>query len=305
MFARTIFQASLCLALSGSISLIGLPVRAQEAAEPGAVDVVNLKNGGMIRGTILELLPNESVTIESAATGERKTFPWDEVASVERAGQTGGEAGPPLEAPPPVAEPVDVGPRVFVETSRPADVKLFEVTGEMVATGVVSGGGTATMHGIQYRTVCTAPCGVAVDGSRGQPFFFGGSGVTASNRFSLAGYSGDVVARVKPGRPGLRVGGLVAMVLGASGLVVGGTLFAFAKPTPQLEFDDMGNIIDSPEPEPNYVPAVAALVGGLALLGGGIAMFILGKTRFELQPRGMALGRRVRVHAGAGLTARF
>jgi hypothetical protein len=51
--------------------------------------------------------------------------------------------------------------------------------------------------------VCVAPCDLVVDGSRGQSFFFDGKRVTKSKEFSLSEYRGDVVARVRPGRPGL------------------------------------------------------------------------------------------------------
>src|SRR5688500_7843319 len=56
------------------------------ASEPEAVapkaegkDVVRLKNGGLVRGTIVELLPGESVTI-TTALGKTREFAMSEVS---------------------------------------------------------------------------------------------------------------------------------------------------------------------------------------------------------------------------------
>ena len=283
--------------LCATLALSGTPALARA---PAAEDMVNLKNGGIIRGKILELIPDESVTIESAATGERRTYPWSDVAGVERGSQA--DAPPQAEAPPP-ERPRARGSRIHIETTRDAPVQLFEVTGETIATGYVSGGGTVAMRGITYRSVCRAPCDQPVDGSNGQPFFFGGDGVTGSRRFTLTYYSGDVLATVKPGRPGLRVGGLLAMSFGLVGIATGAVLFPIARSRPSPEYSPDGLPIPGSEPPPNYTPAIALLISGIALFGGGIAMYLLGRTRFKLEPRG--LGRRIRLDPAAGLTARF
>ena len=72
----------------------GLPVQAH-ALPPGPLrgppaaaatsDVVNLKNGGMVLGQIVEILPDDSLTVVSTA-GDRKRFGWAELASYERDG---------------------------------------------------------------------------------------------------------------------------------------------------------------------------------------------------------------------------
>ncbi|MBZ5715774.1 hypothetical protein [Nannocystis pusilla] len=285
--------------LGGTVSVAGLPAYAQVAAEPSGEDVVSLKNGGMIRGKVLEVIPDESVTVESAATGERKTFPWAEVAGVERAGAPAAAEDPIAAEPPPAA-----GTRLHIETTRPADVQLFEITGETIATGYVSGGGTATIRGIHYRPVCTSPCDKVVDGSQGQSFFFGGPGVTTSKRFALLGQPGDLTAKVKPGRRGLRTGGVITMSVGFALAVAGGVLFAFAKPRDRYEVNDMNEFVKVEGGDPNYVPAVAVLVSGLALVAGGIAMYVVGRTRFDFQQRGLGKKGRLRLNAG-GLTAQF
>lgn len=297
MMLPTALHGALSILLAATIALTGAPVQAQG---PTGEDIVNLKNGGMVRGKILELVPDESVTIESAATGEKRTYPWSDVAGVERGDQAGGP--PAVEAPPP-ARPR--GQQFHIELTRDAPVQLFEIVGETVATGVVSGGGTAIIHGITYRPVCRAPCDQPVDGSAGQPFFFGGDGITGSKRFTLTEHGGDVIAKVRPGRRGLRVGGMITLSLGLSTSLIGAILFPIANIGNDPQYDMNGLPIPGTEPRPNYLPATLVLVGGLALLGGGIAMFVLGRTKFSLESRGIGLGKRARLHVGAGLTARF
>ncbi len=259
-----------------------------QAAE--AVDTVNLKNGGMIRGTLVEVVPDVSVTILSAASGERKTFPWTEVAGIERASDT-PRAPAPAPAPPPEPYAGPGAPRLHIEPTRDTRVDLFEITAEVVAHGY-----NTTVRGIAYRPVCTSPCGDIIDGTRGQSFFFGGDGVTTSQRFTLSGQSGDLVASVKPGRRGLRVGGLLAASFGAAGVVVGGTLFAVANiRSDRTSFDDMGNLVTT-HTRPNYTPAAAILATGAAMLIGGIVMYVLGRTTYKFSQRG--IGKRLRLRAG-------
>ena len=280
--------------LGASLTLVGLPARAQEPAPVGPAapttaatapgeDIVTLKNGGMIRGRILEVIPDQSVTIVSAASGESKTFPWAEVASHQR----GGEPAP-VAAPAPAAAPVQepqrpLGPRLHIEPSRDVTVDLFEITAEIVAHGA-----NTTVRGIAYRPVCKSPCDAVIDAGNGQSFFFGGDGVTTSRRFTLLDQGNDVVAHVKPGRRGLRFGGLAMLSIGAAGILTGGVLFAFAGRKPLTRYDDMGQPIEA-EFKPNYTPATALLVTGAALLIGGIVMYVMGRTTFKLSPRGSSL----------------
>ncbi len=48
------------------------PLRGPTAAALSASDVVNLKNGGMVRGQIVEVLPGDALTVVSTADGARK-----------------------------------------------------------------------------------------------------------------------------------------------------------------------------------------------------------------------------------------
>ena len=144
--------------------------------------------------------------------------------------------------------------------------------------------------------MCVAPCDLVVDGSRGQSFFFDGKRVTKSKEFSLSEHSGDVVARVRPGRPGLLGGGIAVMSLGVAGL--SGSAFLFLKERSKV----LDHKYDDPEQPmmfagPNYAPATAILISGALVLAGGLAMALLSRTRVAWSQRATAARRRA---AGRG-----
>ncbi|MEZ4375878.1 MAG: hypothetical protein R3B07_34035 [Polyangiaceae bacterium] len=144
-------------------------------------DVVMLKNGGMLRGTIEEMDPQGNVVIE-LASGEKRTFP---MSDVKYAGMASGAPGaetapapapaPPAYAPPPVAVP-PVPPPGGHAGSQPlvtvhgTEARL-ELRGEGVTfhreAGTGTGAGYVNGHAVaisttMYETMCTAPCTVSV-----------------------------------------------------------------------------------------------------------------------------------------------
>ena len=293
-------HALVAAVLVAPIALGGLPARAQdplatvEPAEPAApaapssADAVELRNGGVLRGTILEVLPDDSLTIESATTGERKTYPWSEVAAFERSGAR-TDVVPRAEPKPsktkPEADEPEVGqgvPRLHIETSRPVNLQVYQVTSDMVATA-----GNVTIVGMTYRPVCVAPCDRPIDGSQGHSFFFGGDGMTASRRFTLSGYSGDLTAQVKPGRKGLFVGGIIMASISPA-VIGGGAAWMLIEnlTATTTSIDPMTGEFTEVRGSPNYAGGAALIAVGAAMLAGGIVMAVLGRTRFKLVPRG-------------------
>lgn len=269
------------------------PPRSPTEAATAERDVVNLKNGGMVLGQIVEILPGDSLTMVSTA-GDRKHFTWAVLASYERNGvRIEVPAEPPVPAvgadredPPEVIQPRSGAPRLHIELTRPADLKLYEVTGEFSGFNY-RGFSTGTTS----RPVCVAPCDQVVDGRQGQSFFFNGDGVVKSRDFSLSDHGGDVVARVKPGRSGLRVGGIVVMSLGGVGLAGGAFLLLTAKNGIRQEYDDMNRPL--PLARPNYLPATALLISGALVVAGGLAMLLLSRTQVRFSQRTAAARRRL------------
>lgn len=227
-------------------------------------DEVLLRNGGFVRGTIVEVVPDTRVVILVDGSGERREIAWDEVAEVERDKHAPpvAEAAPPPTAVPEVATEGRGRPRVHLQLTRDRPVTLFEIDSEIVASGY-----NASMYGMKFRSVCAAPCDAVVDGSRGQEFFLAtGEGAvwTASRKFTLAEREGPLDIRVKPGSRALRIIGSVVLGIGI-GAAIGGGVLAVPKST--------------------RTPGLILLAVGVPGLLAGIPMIILGRTRYELGAR--------------------
>lgn len=268
------------------------PLRGPTAAAPARSDVVNLKNGGMVRGQIVEVLPGDALTVVSTADGARKRFGWAELASYERDGvKTEVPTAPAVAAvqyiPP---ENIQAGlgmPRLHIELTRPADLKLYEVTGEITVINYRTGFSSGTTS----SPVCVAPCDRVIDGRSGQSFFFNGDGVLKSKKFTLTEHSGDIVARVTPGRPARRVGGIIGLALGGAGLGTAAFLYWSAKRNADWDNDFRGD--SAPRVEPNFTPATALLISSAIVAAGGLVMLLLSGTRVSWSKRTAAARRRL------------
>jgi len=181
-------------------------------------------------------------------------------------------------APPETVQAGPGAPRLHIKLTRPADLKLYEVTSRGFSSGTSS-------------PVCAAPCDRVIDGRRGQSFYFNGDHVLKSRKFSLTGHSGDVVAQVKPGRPARRVGGIIGLALGGAGLGTAAFLYWTAK----RHADGLNEFREDTDPqaEPNYKPATALLITGAIVAAGGLAMLLLSGTRVKWFKRTAAAKRRL------------
>lgn len=263
-------------ALTAALALATAPAPApasqsapEAAPAPAAYDTVVLRDGTVLRGTILASKPGDSVEIAVAVGGTTRRVPWKDVASIGWAAAPGiGESavssasGP---VPPDTSEP-EPGPsrpRIFIELTRPADVHLLEAAG----AALVSPRSGTRLTFASSRSLCRAPCGKVIDGSAGLPVFFGGERTMPSRSFYLRDLEGDYVARVRPGRVGLLTGGLAATGFGYAGTLTGGLLVGIGR----------GEI---------RTAGGAVLGAGLALLVAGIVMIVHSRTRYTLTRRG-------------------
>jgi hypothetical protein len=90
------------------------------AARAQPLDTVHLADGGFVRGTVAESIPNDHVTIV-LATGEVRRIPWSDVVKVETGTVTPLAPAPP---PPPPPPPPALGPTATVHVTSPVPVVL-------------------------------------------------------------------------------------------------------------------------------------------------------------------------------------
>jgi len=140
------------------------------------VDSVHLRNGGLYRGRVTEIVPGDHVTV-IIDQGETKRVPWAEVDRVIVA----STAVPPPPAPgaaapatPPVAAPM-VGPRALVRITSKKNVILYRRPA----------GSTSWVQ------ACTSPCNQELP--IGDMYRVTGNGVAASKEFRLEASPGSTV----------------------------------------------------------------------------------------------------------------
>ncbi|MGH1347675.1 MAG: hypothetical protein ACRBN8_39335 [Nannocystales bacterium] len=225
-------------------------------------DEVRLKNGGMYRGSLAEVVPGDHVTLVPMTGGEPKVIEWDEIATLVRNGEAQDVGAPEAEAAPSDEESVPTfaaaaarkesdGPRLHIDVEGRGDVELHRVVLDVVGTE-----GSA----VASKRVCKAPCDQRIEGTTEGEFFFVGRRV-ASKRYDLDGRGSSIHATVRPGSRGLRIGGWMMATTGASAMLMGA---AFAS-TPK----DLG-----------YRKAAGVALGvGVPMIVAGIIMVVQGRTR--------------------------
>ncbi|HEX3772010.1 MAG TPA: hypothetical protein VHV30_14140 [Polyangiaceae bacterium] len=225
------------------------------AARPaGGGDVIELKTGGLLRGTLVDAIPNQRARIQ-LVTGEVATVPWQDIANIVRAdrGSTPA-AGAPSAAPPPAPPPASPAPppasddgTVFVHIVGSEGADLERDTGDHK----------------HFDTVCSSPCDQRV--SLKDEYRIGGAGIRNSKPFKLV-ESGPPRRNlyVEEGSKGSFALGIVGLSVGPAVAVVGLVIVAVNA----VDEDISGND-DSNGKSAGWITAVA----GLALaIGGGVLM---------------------------------
>jgi hypothetical protein len=209
-----------------------------------ADDIVHLRNGGFVRGTVEEYEPGGPVVLRKS-DGTVRTVEAEDVARVEI-------AGAPEPAPSNAAVP-DSAARVFLTRGdrRRGTLVLQRRTAGVFVSG---SGGMAT--GLAWDNVCTAPCERLIDTNGGYTVNDLNKGaVLMSKTFTLDAYRGqDVTLEVRGGSVGMFVGGVLVSTLGGSLAAVSSLWFID---------DDRSNAVGG--------AMLAAGVGGF--VGGVIMLF--------------------------------
>jgi len=232
------------------------PAPAPAASAAAASDVVHLKNGGILRGTISELVPGQYVTIV-LITGETRKIPFTEVEHAGAANEPAKANAAPAAAtaaatdfPAAAAKSGEAQPFAVVHaaesrvsvTSNPTGITLFR----RAASAGFNGQGTVS----GYDEVCTAPCNVSMPaGTHTFAVAKPGGKPHEADAITLPAGNATMSAAVVD-RTAIRIG----VGLAGAAALVGGFVMIFAGSTPE-DPASSGQIIG------------AAVLGGL---GGGM-----------------------------------
>jgi hypothetical protein len=176
-------------------------------AHADPLETVFLKNGGVVRGLLVEIIPGDHVTVQ-LPNGEFAKVAWSDVDRLERVG-----APTPSPAPPPLTAPA-VGPKALVHIESPRHVTLDRKNpGEDQP----------------WVTACESPCDAELP--LDNEYRIVGTGVRPSSDFRLEASPGQrVVLEVNPSSKAVRAAGIVIGSLGITAVVTGIYLWAWTLP---------------------------------------------------------------------------
>ncbi len=212
------------------------PVQPIASASDIPQQVVWLRSGAIIRGQVVEYVPDTRVVLQ-LATGEVRTIAWDQV---QRASWVASPAPPPATSTPTppasAARPAAAGILLHLEGDRP---DLWLETRPRYGNG-------------KWSQLCDAPCGTVLDVHR-KSLRVSGPDVRPSNSFHIEERSGEETLDVSAGSASTHRWGQRSLVAGIGLALASGIVFGLGR----VEDED------------------AAVVGGaigLALGGIGIAV---------------------------------
>ena len=194
-------------------------------------DIVRLKNGGMMRGTLIEAVPGQVVRIK-LIDGTIREIPPDLVAFAgsvrdDRAAAASGPAptpAPTVVAPAPTPPPVLRSDRIRLRLMSPNQGATFAIetaTTSFAGTGVALANGQAVPAAIggqagHYERLCTAPCERTIDAGTHRFDLTLVDGRSAkSDRINMP-IDGTLVGNYQS-RAALRTAGLLLLILGTVG----------------------------------------------------------------------------------------
>jgi hypothetical protein len=246
-----------------SACALGVTLFASSAsfAQTTGGDSIVLKNGGLYRGTVIDVVPGDHARIR-LDTGEVTEVPWIDIDHVDETPTA--PPPPPLSPPPPPAEKWAKS-RVFVHMSASSDVALER------------GGSDG------WAPVCLAPCDDWLPTDAG--YRIGGSGIRESRVFALSDTHGDHVGLdVDAASNAAFVGGIVAGTVGYVMASVGTALLLIGTST---------NADCSGDPTPSATCTSSGsgdgtVIAGAIVLGIGVVVGTVGTIVFASNIRSTA-----------------
>jgi hypothetical protein len=222
-------------------------------------DSVYLKGGGMMRGTLVEMLPNDHATLQ-LPSGQNAIIEWGKIDHIERAAPTVGPLAPPVSggfAPPPRR------PR-FEGGNRGSAVVHLDADPGVVLESISPGSG-------RWALVCAAPCDAAVP--LGRQYRIAGEGIRPSRAFGIeAAPGGHAEISVSAATKGGFQGGIALSSVGAGAIIVGLTV-VFVGALGACGDGDFGTC-DGPANGGLETAGAIISLAGVALLVGGIILTV-------------------------------
>jgi hypothetical protein len=216
-------------------------------------DTIVMKNGGLLRGTIIDAIPDAQARIQ-LATGEIATVQWGAIERIERG--TMAPRLPPLPAPAAAAQPEEPSVTVWVHLEGSDGARLERLEKDP------DGGDT-------WTPACEAPCDTEVPLSADYRIA-NGNGMRQSAVFHLHGQAGDhLTLTLSGGSKGWLVTGIV--VTSVSGLVMlVGSVVALAGSASTSSNCGFGDGCTHSNPNAGLAAAgwLTLLVGAAAAAGG-------------------------------------
>jgi hypothetical protein len=241
----------------------GSPRTAPAAADGAPHDAIYLKNGGILRGTIVDAIPNDHARIE-LVTHEIATVAWGDIARIERGDGGSIPTGP---TPPGPAAPPATGDRGDASSTATAPSKSLvwvHIEGSDDATLEQD-----TTGNDDWAAVCTAPCDRQV--STAYWYRIAGGGIKASSQFTLRGPIGaHETLTVSPASKGWFIAGIVAVPVGGLVAYVG-LIVGLAGSLGQAASQSNGSNGSTGNTQASNVSGGVAAVGWTMLAVGGIA----------------------------------
>jgi hypothetical protein len=268
------------LASASSLARAEPPAQPNAAPAPTAPpDLVLLKNGGMLRGTISELTPGQQVTIV-LLTGETRKVPMSDVTYAGPASKAPGAApAPPSPTPPDsdAARPTitvkaNEVPIKFVSSEPKLTLHLKTHSAVLARTS-----GRVAVRG--YDRICTSPCEASLPSGTHEFGVSpeGGDPVEVDKSVTLE--SASKLEAKYESKSGVRTIGWVLAIGGS----IGGTILILTASGSE-ENCSSGSCIDMPQVNTDQLYAGLGIAGAGLIIGGALILFSTDSAELKLTP---------------------
>ncbi len=225
-------------------------------------ELINLRNGGVVRGDLVEKVPSDHVTLK-LATGELRVIPWQDIQ------QSPAPVAPTIQASP--AAPLKVGPpplvagrevHIVFKSDVGARLECLDTGGVVVdrarSRALMSSGG-------RFTSICENSCDTTATADA--QYRVSSASTHYVKPFRLE--PGDATVDLQAAEDGKYSAGAIMLALGISAIASGGIAVGLAYLTATTSYDVVGSVTTA-----TSTPVSGLLIGGLVT--GGIGLILAG-----------------------------